>query len=255
MFLKDDELKSGIIDSETATNFGNISYDLLIKDILVGGNHLAEYDLKPAESVFVSTVETLEVPANMFAQVVTRNSAIRLGLMISAPIYQPGHKTRIFFRATNLSSAVITLKKDTSVCSLMVYRLDEATAKPYVGVYSDEFDYRGVGDFHNVDIPTSNELERRLKDLEKLEHRLYGNVMLMLTIFVAIFSLVNLNTSTLRTGYGLNEIVSFNFIFLSVISSLVLLVAEIINELKERRRLYLVPVISLILAGLAWCWS
>lgn len=253
MFLKDEELKQGIIAGADENNFGNISCDLLIKEILVGSAHLTEYELKPGECVFVATVETVQIPPNMFAQVVTRNSAIRLGLEVSAPIYQPGHKTRIFFRAANVSSGTVKLKRNTSVCSLMVYRLDNNSAKPYKGFYIDEFDYRGIGDFHSVTIPEVGLLGEKLKDLEKLEHRLYGNVMLMLTIFVAIFSLVNLNTATLHSELGLREILSFNFLFLGVISTLVLLIAEIINGLKGRRWLFFVPAFSLIAtAFLQW---
>ena len=252
MFLKDDELKSGIITGATDNNFGNISCDLLIKDVLAGSERLSEYELKPAESVFVSTAEIIDVPPNMFAQVVARNSAIRLGLEVSAPIYQPGHKTRIFFRVTNVSSGTVNLKRNTSVCSLMIYRLDNDSAKPYKGVYIDEFDYRGVGDFHTVAVPEGGILEKKLKELEKLEHRLYGNVMLMLTIFVAIFSLVNLSTTTLRSEFGLQEILSFNFLFLGVISTLVLLIAEIIDGLKGRRWLFLVPAVALIAALVLW---
>lgn len=247
MFLKDNELAVGIIEGATPDNFGNISCDLLIREVLVEGKHLTEYQLKPAETVFVSSVEVVKIPADMFAQVVIRNSAIRLGLDIAAPIYQPGHKTRIFFRATNVSSSTITLKQDDSVCSLMLYRFAAPSTKPYSGVYSDEMDFRGIGDFHSVKIPAVGDVERKLKDLEKLEHRLYGNVMLMLTVFVAIFSLVNLNTSTLRSGFALSEILSFNFIFLGVISTLVLLIAEIIGGLKNRW-LFLIPLLSLVVA-------
>lgn len=248
MYLKDDELKSGVIEGAPSESFGNIACDLLIKELIVGNEHLSEYELKPAESVFIATLEKVNVPPDMFAQVIPRNSAIRLGLTIAAPIYQPGHHTRIFFRVTNVSNAVITLKKNQSVCSLMVYRLSAPSDNPYTGIYSDEFDYRGVGDFHSVKIPSSGIFERKLKELENLEHRIYGNVMLMLTIFVAIFSLVNLNTSTLLNGNSLHELLSINFIFLSVISTLVLLIAEVIGGLKGRRPLFFIPVISLLLA-------
>lgn len=246
MFLKDSNLSSGFIIGATEANFGNISYDLLIKEIITDAGHFTEYNLKPNESVFVSTIEVVDVPTDMFAQVVIRNSAIRLGLVISAPIYQPGHKTRIFFRATNISRVAITLKQETSVCSLMVYHFNESSSRPYSGVYADEFDYRGVGDFHSVQVPTVGVLEEKIKDLEKLEHRLYSNVMMMLTVFVAIFSLVNLNMSTLRNGYSLYDIIGFNAMFLGVISALVILIAEIIGSLQKRRRLlWVVPLIAL----------
>lgn len=250
MFLKDDELKNGIIEGAQETGFGNISCDLFIKEILSNSRHFTEYALKPGESAFVSTIEIITVPANMFAQVIIRNSAIRLGLTIVAPIYQPGHKTRIFFRVTNVSDMTITLKQNTSVCSLMLYRFSSDSIKPYRGAYSDEFDYRGVGENHSVEVPKAGVIEEKLKALEKLETRLYGNVMMMLTVFVAIFSLVNLNTATLRETYNLCEILSFNFIFLSVISTLVLLIAEIIGNLKGRRWLFGVPVLALLGAAI-----
>lgn len=245
MFLKDEDLKDVLIEGAQDVGFGNISCDLFIKEILANSGHVSEYALKSGESVFVSTVEVIDVPKNMFAQVIMRNSAIRLGLDIAAPVYQPGHKTRIFFRVTNVSSATVNLKQGLSVCSLMLYRFSTDSSKPYAGVYSDEFDYRGIGDFHSVAIPAVGEIEEKLRTLEKLEARLYGNVMMMLTVFVAIFSLVNLNSAVWQSNYTLQQAIAFNFMFLSIISALVLLVAEILNRLKSRRWLFCVPVLSL----------
>ena len=190
----------------------------------------------------------------MFCKVIARNSAIRLGLAVEAPVYQPGHKTRIFFRVTNFSSASIKLKENTSVCSLMIYRFDDGeSSKPYNGEYKDEFDFRGVGKFHAVKVPEIGSFEKKIKDLESMEHRLYGNVMLMLTVFVAIFSLVNLNTMTLHGKFSINEILAFNFVFICAISTLVLLIAEIMGNMRGRRRiLYAVPIVSLILAIIFW---
>ena len=253
MFLKDDELRQNIIDAATPENFGNISYDLRIKNILVNNQHLSEYEIKPMETVFVSTIETLNVPNDTFCKVIARNSAIRLGLEIVAPIYQPGHKTRVFFRVTNLSNASVKLKENSSVCSLMIYKLNGASAKPYGGEYKDEFDFRGVGKFHTVEIPEMGSVEKKIKELESMEHRLYGNVMLMLTVFVAIFSLVNLNTMTLHDKFTINEILAFNFVFICAISTLVLLVAEIMGNLNGRRKLYFVPIVALAMAMIFWC--
>lgn len=249
MFLKDEELKNGIIDGAQENGFGSIAYDLVIKDVLPTTGHCEEYAIKPGETIFASTAEVITVPENMFAQVVTRNSAIRMGLTVIAPLYQPGHKTRIFFRVSNASEKTVTISRGDSVCSLMIYRLSEPSAKPYGGVYADEFDYRGVGNAHAVKIPTAGVVEEKLKALEKMESRLYGNVMMMLTVFVAIFSLVNLNMSTLRDNYNLVDVLTFNAMFLGVISTLVLLVAEILGELQGRkRRLFLIPLLAFTLA-------
>lgn len=251
MFLKDDDLKGGLIEGAQDDGFGNISCDLFIKEILANSGHCAEYALKSGESVFVSTVEVIDVPKNMFAQVIMRNSAIRSGLDIAAPVYQPGHKTRVFFRVTNVSSATVNLKQGLSVCSLMFYRFSVDSSKPYEGVYSNEFDYRGIGDFHRVAVPAVGEIEEKLRTLEKMEARLYGNVMMMLTVFVAIFSLVNLNSVVWQSNYTLHQAMAFNFMFLSIISALVLLVAEILNRLARRRWLFCVPIFSFLISLLA----
>ena len=160
MFLKDEELTRGLIEGAQTANYGNISCDLLIREIISSSGRCTNYELKPRESVFVSTVEIIDVPPNMFAQIVIRNSAIRMGLDIAAPIYQPGHKTRIFFRVTNISSVTVNLKQNQSVCSLMFYQFASNSVKPYTGVYSEEFDYRGVGDFHSIATPTIGRLRK-----------------------------------------------------------------------------------------------
>ena len=251
MYLKDNELKSGFIENTLDENFGNIGYDLRIAEIVKDSERTKDYELQPAESVFVSTKEVINIPTDMFAQVVIRNSAIRLGLSVVAPIYQPGHKTRIFFRVTNSSARTVHLEEGKSICTLMAFRFATASDKPYTGVYSDEMDYRGIGDFHSVSIPEAGSLTEKLKAVEKVESRLYGNVMMMLTVFVAIFSLVNLNTAAWQNDYSLSQTVMFNFMFLSVISTLVLLVAEVLNRLTGRRWLYAVPILALLLSLLA----
>ena len=54
--------------------------------------------LEPHDSAFVMSKESIELPNNIIAKVVLRNSRIRQGLTIDTPIYQPGHRTKVFFQ-------------------------------------------------------------------------------------------------------------------------------------------------------------
>ena len=49
-----------------------------------------------------STSELIHLPSTLVARVMLRNSRIRQGLSLDAPLYFPGHSTRVFFRVTNI---------------------------------------------------------------------------------------------------------------------------------------------------------
>lgn len=117
-------------------------------------NHSAhkEYTLAPNESVFIDTEESIQLPNDIVETVSIRNSAIRLGLSIEAPVYRPGHHTRLFIRVTNLSEGAITLSAGQSICFLLLNKLVDKVA-PYQGTFTNEFDYKGLGDFHKTPIP------------------------------------------------------------------------------------------------------
>lgn len=65
--------------------------------------------LDPGESIFVECQEFVSMPQNMIAQIQLRNSRIRQGLSLEAPIYQPGHRTLIYYRITNITKTAIRL--------------------------------------------------------------------------------------------------------------------------------------------------
>ena len=94
-------------DEEQVTNIG---YDLRTDCFFLDTNtSKKEVDLAPGDTVFVRTTETLDLPNDMAAAVQLRNSRIRQGLSLTAPIYQPGHKSKVFFRVTNATKQVIHL--------------------------------------------------------------------------------------------------------------------------------------------------
>lgn len=91
-----------------------------------------------------STSELIHLPSTLAARVMLRNSRIRQGLSLDAPLYFPGHSTRVFFRVTNIGQGVIALDCSRSIAQLVFERVEGGVEHPYDGAFADEFVYRGV---------------------------------------------------------------------------------------------------------------
>ena len=103
-------------------------------DILL--TYQTPYSLQPHETVFVKTGESLELPPNIVARIVEKNTTLRMGLQVSGPMYQPGHKTGIFLRVSNLTDYVIKLTKNFSIAQIIFKKfplLQPATHKKRMG--------------------------------------------------------------------------------------------------------------------------
>lgn len=241
--------KKEIIINAVADNYQKINYDLRIKDIIVVGEDgyesqsLQSYDLPSGDTVFISTIESINVPLDLVGMVTERNSALRSGLKIDAPIYQPGHNTRIFLRVTNISNNDIKLEAEKSIASIMFAQLTSAVEK-YEGRYTNEFDFSGIGDFTN-DLPKIIKISKKMESIENIEKRLYEKVLTLLTIFIGIFSLINLNVHFLNEATSLKKMLTYNLISIGGIGLLVAFVGFIIHKnLKEN---WFVTITSLLL--------
>lgn len=73
-----------------------------------------------------------------------RNSRIRQGLSLDAPLYFPGHGTRLFYRVTNVSGGTITLDKSKGIAQVAFQHVEGTVAHPYHGAFSDELDFNGI---------------------------------------------------------------------------------------------------------------
>lgn len=80
-----------------------MSYDLTTDYFYVGGGRASSAKLMPGDSAFVVAKEIVALPDDLAARALLRNSRIRQGLSLDAPLYFPGHKTAVFFRVTNVS--------------------------------------------------------------------------------------------------------------------------------------------------------
>ena len=95
----------------------------------------------------------------------TRNSKIRQGLRVDSPIYYPGHETRMFFRLTNISNSRILLVKGDRYAALFFVGVDGDVEQPYAGVFSDEFDFRGMAEYKDQYKVATQEAEDKTRDI------------------------------------------------------------------------------------------
>ncbi len=254
MILVDQQIKERIHQQQLLENFQeshitNIGYDLVIDQFT---NHQQEssinYLLVPGDSVFVRTKESVNMPHDLAARIVLRNSRIRQGLSLDAPVYQPGHKTRIFFRVTNVSKSSIKLKQGDELASILFDKLEEEPDHPYEGAFQEEFDYRGMGTYGPQYSQQMQEIEDKMTHLKDLEKSSYGNVITLMTIFIGIFSLVNVNLTAAVSGiWSVKELLMYNLCIIGGIATLAGLVRVLVPTLSKKalsKCYWLIPILS-----------
>ncbi|WP_169173257.1 dCTP deaminase domain-containing protein [Bifidobacterium oedipodis] len=202
-------------------------------------------ELNPGDSVFVASKEVLNLPSDMTAQVLLRNSRIRQGLSLDAPLYFPGHHTRVFYRVTNVSADSIALDAGRGIAQLVFEPVAGAVDAPYEGAFSDELDYRGLGRYQNVYAADMHRIADKAEEIKGIEKRMYGNVLALMAIFAAIFTLVNVNVQT--AGWELAKIITMN---LATVGSFAFLVGLITVVLKPQERWQ--KILPWVLAALAF---
>lgn len=221
-----------------------IGYDLRTSRVYQNGKAASEYQLNPGESVFLESEEVIQFDAQTIGRVFLKNSRIRMGLMLDAPVYQPGHETKIYFRLTNVSNDVLKIEQGAQYAMLMFEQLDQEPDKKYDGTYQAEFDFKGLGDYKSAYLEQIQSIEGKVKNIQDMEKGIYGNVITILTIFVTIFTILNMNIELAKTAATVHVFLNFNLAILGGVSFLALFLAELIGKEKKRSRwLWLIPLV------------
>lgn len=126
---------------------GPVSLDLTTKDFCGQQGSSSAVTLNPGDSTFVEACECVDLPSNLAARVLLRNSRIRQGLSLDAPLYFPGHKTRLYFRVTNVSANTIELDCSKGIAQVAFEQVCDDVAHPYEGAFADELSYKGMGSY------------------------------------------------------------------------------------------------------------
>ena len=200
-----------------------IGYDLTAESFYrLDEREVESVDLQPMESIFVKCREHISLPSNIAAHVHLRNSRIRQGLLLTAPVYYPGHKTPVYFRITNISASQISLGSGSELASITFEKLDQDVDSPYAGTFQMEDQYRGMGSYKDVYSTAMKKVDQKMEELHAAERRIYTNVLSLLAIFVAIFSIINVNVSLVgNSSVGLQTLLVFNLCTLGAIGFLI----------------------------------
>ena len=197
MILRDidvKELGEKLIKPYNGDRMGAVAYDLETEAIADNpGQENTQASLKPGESVFIKTKEEITLPNDVIGRVHLRNSKIRQGLMLDAPVYYPGHNTKVFFRITNISQSIIDIYEGELLASIIFEKLSGDVEQPYDGEFQREFKYKGMGRYSAEYEANITHLDDKIDEIKNTERRMYTNVLAIMAIFVGIFSLININ--------------------------------------------------------------
>lgn len=224
-------IQQDVLQNAVADNVGPVSYDLSTKEFYAKNGTTGHVELNPGDSVYVSSKETINLPADLTARVLLRNSRIRQGLSLDAPLYFPGHHTRVFYRVTNVSADSISLDAGRGIAQLVFDPVEGKVEKPYEGAFSDELDYQGLGRYSDVYAADMHRIADKTEEVKGIERRMYGNVLALMAIFAAIFTLVNVNVQT--ASWELAKIITLNLATIGSFASLVGLITVVLKP-KER---------------------
>lgn len=179
---------------EMKRSVGPISYDLHALNYVNSGDVPVDaIKLLPGESVFVACQETINLPSDLTARISLRNARIRQGYTLDAPDYQPGHHTRVFFRLTNVSSSVLRLEQGGCFAQIQFEKLDHAPAHPYNGAFQNEIAFKDMGKYTSEYREEIERAEEKLDELRHMERNIYANIITLMSIFIALFSIINVN--------------------------------------------------------------
>lgn len=253
MILPDSEINERISNSELLVNEDgsaisspiaqNISYDLSTKKFYSKEQDSTDtFELRPLDSVFVASSEQINLPNDVVAEVKLKYSLMTDGLMLDAPLYQPGHNgSNIFFRLTNISNKDIKLVSSKKYAYIVFHQVAGNVEEPYNGKFCDpqtsineirEHSYRGVypdimEDINRTHVKINN-TEKKINNTEKT---IYGNVLVIITVFITLFSLLSSFFGT-KSG-NFSEQCSTTFLILGSIFALVGAVCVVIGDDKH----------------------
>ena len=211
---------------------GPVTYDLATRHFFIDRyDETDTYNLEPNASVFVDAEEIIKLPDNLAATVLLKNSRMRQGLSLDAPLYFPGHETRVFFRITNVSSNEITIDAKKPIAQIAFQEVSEVE-HPYHGAFAQEFNFRGMGDYESSYSKELKKFSDKSDDLlHSLEKNVYTNMLAIMAIFAAIFSLVNVNLMAFMSNATGGIVIVAN---LTTIGSFAFLAAAIGQALKPK---------------------
>lgn len=80
--------------------------------------------IKPNDYYLVSTIEPVNLPNNLMAQVYPRSSLFRAGLLLLVTKVDPGYKGKLIFGLTNLSPFDVKIQMGARICNIVFFEIN-----------------------------------------------------------------------------------------------------------------------------------
>lgn len=238
------EIQNMICSGYKPENLHGISYDILIDSIILPDRtdeskfiNKNSYNLRSGETVYIKSDIEINLPVNCIGRIVERNSVMRMGLEVSGPCYQPGHRTKIFLRIHNIISKDIVLHKGQGIAQIMFEYLEVKPDKPYSqdtdNSYQNEENYIGVqGQWRDDWLGQLEKYDQKIEELDNMENRIYGNIITIMGVFITMFSLLMFNFSAIERQISLQNVLGID---LSLALLLYILLGAIVLILNRRK--------------------
>ena len=263
MILVDSEIKERIANKQLIIygfqeqNLSGISYDLTM-DVTYDaeGMEHAMFELSPGETVFVKTQEKLSIPLDILGRIAEKNSRMRQGLRVDGPHYQPGHVTYAFLRVQNISENVIELSRGMKLAQIIFEQLSREPDMPYSkqqgASFQNESTYIGLGNYQKeYENQTKKQVDKAKEDIENMSQRIYGNVLTIMGVLVAIFSLLTINYQAFtNANIDAKYIVAMNLTLALCVVVMMGIILLFVNKAQSRKMqwIYIAVLIALVIA-------
>lgn len=249
MYLPDCKIREliigGVLNNALPENVQQVSYDLRTADFHEKKTRSNSVDIQPGNSIFVSSVEEINLPRHLVAQVSLRNSWIRKGLLLDSPVYFPGHKTHIYYRLTNIASETVHLEKEDGLAQIYFLKVDGEVSKDYAGSFKDEANASIIGDM-DMYRADDKRMKKAIKPIKTLEQHIYVNVLALLAIFVGISTIAQ----TVLNADGVASLIDSCLVECASFSVLFLLITLIMPN-KVKRWVYCIPILIVVVCVVA----
>jgi dCTP deaminase len=97
----------------------------------------SEVDLVPQDHKLISSLESIELGAQILAIIHLKSSLSREGLFGSFAIIDPGYRGKLTLSVYNAGNKVIHIEKNEPIVQVIFIRTGEPSRHPYVGKYQD----------------------------------------------------------------------------------------------------------------------
>lgn len=143
------------------------------------------------------------------------------------------------------------LTKDAEFASMMFERLEHAPEHPYEGEFQKELDFKNLGSYAKKYKAELQDYEDKAASLHSMEKNIYSNVITLMSVFIALFSLININ---IELAYAETVEVARMLVFnLTTVGSIAFLVALIRMPSSSRKKpdFWILLVLAVVMFGIA----